>query len=204
MLYENRVKDILDIASYACENIIQAARDISMAKKDVFPAEVFVDGKKIQGITEFDIFRRKLDLDHFQVSRKWLSQIDENKRNKLKKKLSYGLQSIVWFTGLGCPYFSYSECCQAIDDALKLINSDYKKTSGALLDPQLLAERIIEDPRKIITILEQVQSSIRGSSTVKDERDAIIETWFQTDFCNVIRWDECFAVGPAAIDMKTF
>ncbi len=194
------VKDILDLASFACENIIQAARDVKTVKSEVFPAEVFVDGKKIVKLTEFDVLRKKLDLGHFQVSKKWLGQVKPDKRKKVREKLNHGLQSIVWFTGIGCPLFTYPECCQAIDDALRLINDECKKMTGPLLDPELLAEQILTEPKKMIDIFDQVQSSIQNFATVRDGHDTIIDTWFNTDYCRAIGWDECRDVSPYILE----
>ncbi len=197
------VKDTLDLGSYACEHIIQAARDISMARKDVFPADLFVKGKKQSELTEFDIFRRKIDLEHVQLSREWLYQVDDdNKRKTLRKKLCHGLQSIVWFAGKGYPHESYSQCCQAIEDAFRLIKTRYRGITKPLLDPQLLAERIMVDPDEMVKILENVQSAIRDFSSIEDESDELIDTYKNIEFNNAIGWDQIKAVGPAAVVIK--
>lgn len=184
-LNDVQIKEMLDLAAISCEHIIQAARDVALARKDVFPARIVVTEEKkpveITEVTEFDLLRRKLDLGHIQISKSWLQKRPSKDQKAIRIKLVNSLQSIVWFTNVGCALLSFPQCCQAIDDGIRLINPDYRATSGMLLEPELFAERILEDPEKMVSLLEQLQFSIKNSSSLKTENEKIIDEWVQTD-----------------------
>lgn len=191
-------EDILITAAFACEHIIHAARDVGIVKREVFSSVMFEAGEKVTSITDFDILRKEIDLEHLKISRAWVKQsgISSIQRKKLRKKWSHGLQSIFWFINMGCPYYTFSECCKAIDDALRMVNTEYRATSGMLLDPELLAERILEKPEYMVKLFEQVQSRIRNGS-VKSGNDAVIDAWFRTDYTHAIGWDQYKNVVPS-------
>ena len=193
-----KIEDVLIDASFACEHIIHAARDVGMVKREIFPSTMFEAGEEASTITEYDILRKDIDLEHLKISKAWLkaSGIHGEEREKLRKKWNCGWQSIVWFMNLGCPWLTFPQCCKRIDDGMRLINTGYQESSGILLDPELLAERIMENPEEMEKLFMAVQSRFRRG-TVKTNRDSLVENWIRTDYTHANGWEQYKAVVPA-------
>tara|TARA_B100000614_G_scaffold230085_1_gene222972 strand:+ start:701 stop:1366 length:666 start_codon:yes stop_codon:yes gene_type:complete len=200
MFYGDPVKELLNAASIACEHIIRAARDVKYAKRDVFPTDVYVEGKKQVAVTELELLRNKLDYEHVQVSSEWLNRIEDDQRDDKREKLKNGLQSIAWFSNTGYPLISFEECCRCLNEGLKLVNNQYRKTSGCMISAPILAEKIHQDPKEMLRILEAVRSQLHRG-TIKDYKDEILDE-LNTDFEYAVplSWNDCHRVVPVEIE----
>lgn len=131
-------------AHLACENIYQAIRDLCLAERLIAPSN------------RFDEIRNGIDQEHSKLSKKWI--LKNTRRNETIRNATFSRK---WFKG-GSSRMPFSLCCELLETHLSK-NSAFQAAyhyNSLLLNPEILGFRIIENPKKMSAIFNDLRQNL--------------------------------------------